>query len=210
MNQVRKLLAATEGTPLYVIVYLAVNTGLRRGELLGLKWEDVDMGVGVAYIRRVLQKVGGHGYVFREPKTPKSRRSVALAPSVVEVLKKHRARQAEEKLLMGEDYNDLGLVLAQPDGSPINPSTLSGQFRRLAAKAGLHGLRFHDLRHTHATLTLKAGVHPKIVSERLGHSSVGITLDTYSHVLPGLQEEAARKLDEQLFGTASSRPCRAN
>jgi len=120
-------------------------------------------------------------------------------------LRMHRVGQRQERWLAGEAYADHGLVFATAVGSPLDPSRIGKVFRRILEQAGLPNIRFHDLRHTHASLMLKAGVHPKIVSERLGHAAIGITLDTYSHVLPNLQEEAARKLDEQLFGTAPSK-----
>lgn len=204
-EQVRRLLQEAEDTEDYALIYVAVNTGLRRGELLGLKWEDIDLKEGAAQIRRSLQRIRGEGIVAREPKTHRSRRSVSLPPTVVEVLKKQKAGQAREKLFWGEAYQDNGLVFATSLGTPIEPANLSRRFQRLINSAGLPATRFHDLRHAHASLMLKAGVHPKIVSERLGHSAVGITLDTYSHVLPNLQKEAARKLDEQLFGPPSSK-----
>lgn len=202
-EQVRRLLQEAEDTEYYALIYVAVNTGLRRGELLGLKWEDIDLKEGTAQIRRSLQRIRGEGIVAREPKTHRSRRSVSLPPTVVEVLKKQRASQAKDRLFMGEAYRDSGLVFATSLGTPIEPANLSRRFDQLVKSAGLPHTRFHDLRHTHASLMLKAGVHPKIVSERLGHSAIGITLDTYSHVLPNLQKEAARKLDEQLFGPPS-------
>lgn len=204
-EQVRKLLKEAETTDCYAPIYVAVNTGLRMGELLGLKWEDLDLKKGMAQIKRSMQRVRGEGMVEAETKTHRSRRSLCLPPSVVEVLRKHRVQQSREKLLAGEAYSDRDLVFATPLGLPVDPSHVSKTFRRVLKRADLPMIRFHDLRHTHASLMLKAGVHPKIVSERLGHAAVGITLDTYSHVLPNLQEEAARKLDEQLFGTAPSK-----
>ncbi|HET6344394.1 MAG TPA: site-specific integrase, partial [Myxococcota bacterium] len=136
-----------------------------------------------------------------EPKSAKSRRAIALPDVAVDALKRHRVAQAEVRLALGGDYQDGDLVICCPDGTPYAPDNLSTAFAKLAERAGLPQCRLHDLRHTHATLLLRAKVHPKVVSERLGHSAVGITLDTYSHVLPGMQAEAAQSLNAAL-GTA--------
>lgn len=125
------------------------------------------------------------------PKTAKGRRNVALDPATVASLRAHRTRQAEERLALGPAYVDEDLVFCREDGTPIWPRTFSRAFRAAAGAAGLHRIRLHDLRHTHATLALESGVHPLVVSERLGHSKVSITLDTYSHVTPALAEDAA-------------------
>ncbi len=197
-DQVRALLAAAAGSPDYALIYTAVYTGLRRSELLGLRWQDVSLEDGTAAIAQTLQRLVGQGWVYGEPKTAKGRRPVALPPSVVEVLQRHRAAQIEDRLKIGAAWQDSGLVFTTTVGGPIDPSNLSRRFGKLVAAAGVPRIRFHDLRHTHASLMLQRGVHPKIVSERLGHATVGITLDTYSHVLPGLQAEAAKQLDEWL------------
>jgi integrase len=126
-----------------------------------------------------------------EPKTAKGRRSLTLAPDVLDVLRAHRARQAAERLSLGAGYVDSGLVITTEDGRPMHPETLSGLFVRQAKRAGLPPIRLHDLRHSVASILLAAGTHPKVVSELLGHSSIGLTLDTYSHVIPSLAEEAA-------------------
>jgi len=130
----------------------------------------------------------------REPKTRRGRRKVALDQTTVRALRAHRARQLEERLALGDAHHDRDLVFAEPDGTCVHPDGFGKAFKRLQAAAGVPVIRFHDVRHTHATLALQAGVHPKVVSERLGHSTVSITLDTYSHVLPGLQEEAAQRM----------------
>lgn len=204
-DQVRALLQKAQDTDYYALIYVAVNTGVRMGEPLSLKWDDVDLAEGMAHIRRSMQRIAGEGMVEADTKTHRSRRSVSLPPSVAEVLRKHRVGQRQERWLAGEAYADHGLVFATAVGSPLDPSRIGKVFRRILEQAGLPNIRFHDLRHTHASLMLKAGVHPKIVSERLGHAAIGITLDTYSHVLPNRQEEAARKLDEQLFGPPESK-----
>jgi integrase len=148
--------------------------------------------------RRDCEGLGGRGLFFSEPKTQRSRRGVALSRETAAVLAQHRRRQLESRLNLGPAYEDHDLVFADPLGRPVPPYRLSQRFARVAKAAGVAPLRFHDLRHTSATLLLKAGVHPKVVSERLGHAGVSITLDTYSHVLPGLQEEAADLMDSYL------------
>jgi integrase len=126
-----------------------------------------------------------------EPKTAKGRRSLTLAPQVLEAVRGHRARQAAERLSWGPDYIDSGLVVTTEDGRPLHPESLSGLFVRQAKRAGLSPIRLHDLRHSVASILLAQGVHPKVVSEQLGHATIALTLDTYSHVIPSLQEEAA-------------------
>jgi integrase len=175
-------------------VMLAVTTGLRRGELLGLRWSNVDLATGTITVVQSLEQTKD-GLRFKSPKTHRSRRSIALPTITVEALRSHRAKQAEERLALGPAYDDHDLVCPRPGGSPWPPDVFSTTFAAMLRRSNLKPIRFHDLRHSHATHLLKAGIHPKVVSERLGHSKVGITLDTYSHVLPGIQEEAIRRLD---------------
>ncbi len=191
-----KLLRAAQGTWLHVPVALAVTTGLRRGEVLGLRWDDLNLDAGTLAVRQSLQQTKD-GLAFKQPKNGKSR-VVALPGLTIEILRQHRARQATEKLALGGVYDDQRLVCAAPTGKPYPPDNISGAFARLVGRAGVKKIRFHDLRHTHATQLLGQGVHPKVVSERLGHATVAITLDIYSHVLPGMQEDAAAKVDQAL------------
>jgi integrase len=199
----QRLLEAANATPYGSLAYVAIMTGLRRGELLGLHWQDLDLEAGVLYVRQALQRLGGEGITFRAPKTRGSGRAVALSPDTVQRLRQHRHRQLEERLLLGPAYQDNGLVFTTPLGTPIDPANLLRAWGRIVKAAGLDGLRFHDLRHAHATLMLQQGVHPKVVSERLGHSGIRITMDTYSHVMPGLQAAAAAQLDGLPKGVAS-------
>jgi integrase len=194
-GQVRALFAAADMTPIGHLVRTAVLTGLRRGELLGLRWSDVDMDRAVLHVQQTAQRITGRGVIFRQPKTRLSRRAVALSPDAVAVLRAHRREQLEERLLAGPAYGDRDLVFASAIGTSLEAGTITRTWTRILAVAGVGHVRWHDLRHAHATLLLRQGVHPKIVSERLGHASVGITLDTYSHVLPGLQAAAAAALD---------------
>lgn len=196
-NQTAVLLEAARHTRLGIVVLLAVATGLRRGEILALRWQDVDLDRGVAHVRRSLEQLRG-GLNFKQPKTAKSRRTVALPSVAVEGLKHHRLEQKKERLAIGPAYQDQDLICARVHGTPMDPSEVTAGFARLIAGLDLPKIRLHDLRHGHATHLLAQGIHPKVVSERLGHSTIGITLDTYSHVMPGMQEEAAQKLDSAL------------
>ena len=194
-SDVSRLLEAADARGIGSLVRTAVLTGLRRGELLGLRWRDVDLDGGVAHVQQVAQRIDGQGMVFREPKTRLSRRALALSPETVAMLRRVRLAQLEDRLLAGSAWHDLDLVFTTGLGTAIEPGNLTRAWIRVQADAGVGHLRWHDLRHAHATLLLSQGVHPKVVSERLGHASVAITLDTYSHVLPGLQASAAAALD---------------
>ena len=195
---VHAILAAAAGTPYRAVFHLAVTTGLRRSELLALKWKRVDLDLATLQVVEVLHKLPGVGFVTAEPKSAKGRRSVALPPSAVIALREHRAEQEAVRAMLGGTLHDDDLVFSTPDGQPMPPDEITRRFTVLARAVGLSGVTFHSLRHTHATMMLQQGVHPKIVQERLGHSTISITLDTYSHVTPGLQEAAAARFDEAL------------
>jgi integrase len=179
------------------------TTGLRRGEALGLRWSDVDLDEGRLAVRQTLLAVNNH-MQFGEPKTHRSRRTVDLDASTVAVLKAHRKAQLEERAEagLGRPRAD-ALIFTNRGGDPLHPNLVSRTFGKLVREVGLPTIRLHGLRHTHATLSLQAGVHVKIVSERLGHSSVVITLDTYSHAIPGLQRDAAEKVAALIPGLVS-------
>ena len=192
--QVRDLLDAASGDRLKTLYVVAVTTGMRQGELLALRWRDVDLEQGVLRIRGNLQ--GGE---IVEPKSAKSRRQIELAATTVRSLRLHRQQQNRERLALGAEWVDMDLVFANHVGRPLSPSNLVRRsFKPLLRRAGLPEIRFHDLRHTAATLLLSQGVHPKIVSEMLGHSQISVTLDLYSHVTPTLQRDAARAFDALL------------
>lgn len=197
-EQTRALLEVSRDSDLYVPILLAVTTGMRLGELLGLHWRDVDLARGKLAVTQSLQATK-NGLEFRQPKTKKSRRSIPLTVTATAALRQHRKAQQEHRIANADRYEDQDLVFARELGEPWNPRTFSSSWTRLRDTLGL-SIRFHDLRHTHATLLLRQGVHVKVVSERLGHSTVGITLDTYSHVLPDMQEEATEKLEAMLGG----------
>ena len=188
-SQTAALLAKAEGSRFYGPILIAVTCGVRRGELLALRWQDADLSARKISVMQSLETTRD-GIRFKPPKTARGRRSIALPQIAVDALRKHRAEQNKERLLFGKDYQDNGLIFAMPDGSPWAPDKFTSSYVSFTRRVGLK-VRFHDLRHSHATQLLRQGIHPKIVSERLGHSTIGITLDTYSHVLPGMQEEAA-------------------
>ena len=165
-------------------------TGMRRGESLGLRWEDVDFANARLSVRSALIP-SGREVVVSEPKTARGRRSIALDPETVEVLKTQAARQLADQEEWGDGWIDSGYVFTKENGEPLHPEAVTRYFRQAVRRSMLPTIRLHDLRHTHATLALQAGVHPKVVSERLGHATVAITLDTYSHAIPAMQEEAA-------------------
>jgi integrase len=197
-----RVLDAATATRLYVPLVLAATTGMRRSEVLALRWSQVDLDAGLARVKASLQLVAGE-LIMVEPKTDRARRTVALPTLTVDVLRRHRREQAERRLLLGETWEDRDLVVDQDDGAPLSPDALSRAFYRLVRSLGLPGLRLHDLRHAYATTLLEAGVHPKIASEALGHSSVAFTMDVYSHVLPTMQEEAARAIQATLGNTTA-------
>jgi integrase len=197
--QLRQFLASAEGDRLYAAWLLLATSGMRRGEVLGLRWSDVDVAAARLSIVQSLVLVG-YEPRFSEPKTAKGRRSISLDPSTVAALRRHRRRQAEERLSWGPTYRDSDLVFTREDGSLTHPESFAGQFMRLAVRAGLPRIRLHDLRHSYATAALTAGIPTRVVSDRLGHATVGITLDTYSHVLPSVDREASERVAELILG----------
>lgn len=189
---------ATADDRLYALYVLAIMAGMRQGELLALRYRDVDLDGGSLQVRYTLQKLVGGGWAFGEPKTARSRRRITLPETAIAALKEHRRRQLAERLAAGPIWQDggRGLVFVNPDGQPIDGiHLLRYRFLPILRQAGLPRIRFHELRHTAATLLLLQGINPKIVSELLGHSSVAITLDLYSHVLPDMQQQAAAAMD---------------
>ena len=196
--EVEQFLNAVKVSPYYALFYTALFTGMRRSELLGLKWEDIDLLLGQIYVSRGLHQLKDGTYIFTEPKSAKSRRMIALPPSAILLLKEHYEKQALDRIMMDKPLRESDLVFGTPEGKPLRPNTVTRAWESLASHAGLKVIRLHDARHTHASIMLKQGIHPKIVQERLGHSSIQMTLDTYSHVTPGLQEAAAARFDEVL------------
>jgi integrase len=195
-EQAGKLLAAASTTRLYVPIVVALATGLRRGELVALRWQDVDLDAGIIEVVRSIEQTK-EGLRVKAPKTKRGKRPVVLPASAVEVLRAHKVAQAEERLALGLGKSDL--ILTRVDGDMIKPNSFSSWVARVAKRAGvLHIMPVHGLRHSHITNLLRANVHPKVASERAGHSRVGFTLDRYSHCIPSLQEDAAVRIDAGL------------
>ncbi len=190
-DQVKQYLTCIHDDRMYPILALAVSCGMREGELLGLHYEDVDWNNGVIHIRHAIQYLIGKGLVITEPKTDKARRAIPVPEFAMAALKDHRDSQNKNQ----------GLVFTTSNGTPFSPRNLIRYFKHTLQKAGLPEIRFHDLRHTSATLLLSEGVHPKVVQEMLGHSQINLTMDTYSHVLPSLQQQASEKMNRILVGS---------
>jgi integrase len=190
--QLRAFLDHVRDDRLYAAWLLAATTGMRRGEILGLRWSDLDLDAGRMAVRRPRILVDYQVQVS-EPKT-----------ATVAALRAHRAHQAEEKLAVGGHYRDSELVFTGPDGTAVHPERFSDWFRQHVRAAGLPRIRLHDVRHSYATAALAAGVPAKVVSERLGHANIAITMDTYSHVLPGLDEQAAGQVARLILGEGSA------
>ena len=186
----------------YSALLLAIETGMRPEEYLGLQWKDIDWENQVLSVRRALVVKKGGGFIFTEPKTKKSRRSIPLSKSVINALKIYRKKQLEERLKIGANYQNFDLVFASEIGTPLLHQNFTRRhFKLIRDKAKLPKIRLYDLRHTTATLLLSAGENPKVVSEQLGHASIVLTLDTYSHVLPTMQKEATIKIEKLMFRT---------
>ena len=197
-GEIQTFLEAARQTPYFHLYHTILFTGLRRSEVLALRWSDVDLLLSQLSVSRSIHQLRDGSYIFRQPKSTKGRRTVALSPSATQVLREHREKTATERLLDGSLLRDSDLVFGKSDGSPIRPDTITRAWSDLAKKCGISASRLHDARHSHASIMLKAGVHPRIVQERLGHSTIAITLDIYSHVFPGLQEAAAKRFDDTL------------
>ncbi len=195
-DDIKILLEAAKVTPYYALFYLALFTGMRRSELLALRWCDVDLLLCQLYVTRTLHQLRDASIVYRAPKTAKGRRMITLPPSATLVLREHKEKQEVTRVILGIPLIDDDLIFSDLNGKPLLPNTVTHAWIKLVRRTGLGGIRLHDARHSHASLMLKAGTHPKIVQERLGHASIVITLDTYSHVAPGLQEAAAARFDE--------------
>src|SRR5450759_4296252 len=197
-EQLKAFLGTVKDDRLCALWHTIAMTGMRRGEAIGLRWSDVDLEAGRLSVRRALIP-SGREVIVSEPKTIKGRRVIAIDPGTVEVLKAQAARQLDEQNDWDEAWTDSGLVFTLENGAALDPESVSRYFRLAVKKAMLPTIRLHDLRHTHATLALQAGIHPKVVSERLGHATISITLDTYSHALPAMQAEAAALIAGLVF-----------
>jgi len=197
-DDLHTFLEAAQKTPYSVLFYQALFTGMRRSELLALRWCDVDLLLCQVYITRTLHHLRTGEVVFGAPKTAKGRRMVSLSPSAAMLLKEHKDKQAAQRAILGIPLKDDDLVFSDIEGKPLLPDTVSHVWAKLVKRIGLEGIRLHDARHTHASIMLKQGVHPKVVQERLGHATISTTLDLYSHVTPGLQRAAAEGFDKMV------------
>jgi integrase len=192
-SEVRTFLLSVSDDRLFALWRLAAATGMRRGELVGLRWSDVDLSLQRLAVRQTVTGIGAK-VEFREPKTKRGKRSVALDSETVVALSSWKRQQGQEQADWGQGWVDTGLVFTKANGELLHPDLLTTKFRYHVERADVRTIRLHDLRHTHASLALQAGVPAKVVSERLGHATVSFTLDVYSHVVPGLQEEAAERI----------------
>jgi len=197
LEETAKLLEAAKQTRLYIPILLAISTGMRRGEVLGLRWKDVDLNRRTVRVVQILI-TDGQKLLFTPPKTKKSKRTIDITDVLTQALKKHKTEQAKEKLALGAAYRDNGLVIAEPDGTPVNPDTFSARYRKLLKDNDLPAVRFHDLRHTNATLLLENGANAKAVSAQLGHSNIGVTMDIYGHVTKTMREETVAIMEDIL------------
>ena len=195
-----RLLAAARGDQLEAFYHLCLLGGLRCGEALAVRWEDVDWRAGAVQVRRQAQWARGRGVVYSEPKTASGRRVVPLPEPTLALLRARREGRAAEPAAVAATRRGHELVTCWPNGAPVTPSQARRAWTLLRDHLGWPGLRLHDLRHTYATMLLAAGVHPRVAQERLGHSSVSMTLGVYSHVLPSVHAEATRRLTELVFG----------
>lgn len=196
----RKFLAASHDAddPYHALWVLLATTGMRRGEALGLRWSDVDLDAGRARVVQTIVQLR-QGVMVGEPKTARGRRPIALDPATITVLRTHRRTMLEQRLLVGADFDDHGLVFHHPDGTCLKPNAVSAAFLRRVRQADLPRLTLKGLRHTWATLALEQGVHPRVVQERLGHATIAVTLGIYSHVAPTLHDEAAARIADLIL-----------
>jgi integrase len=197
-DEIQRLLDTCKDTQWQIIFHTLIWTGLRRSELLGLRWKDLDITLSTLRVTQVLHQMGNGTFVFSEPKTGKSRRAVSLTPASCLMLQAHRDQQAADAQLLGVPLTPDSLVFSHSDGTPRRPDTITKAFHRYSTRARLEGVRLHDLRHTHASLLIQLNANPKTISDRLGHASVQITMDVYAHLLPGVQEAAVAGLDALL------------
>jgi len=187
-------LAAARGDRLEALYAVAVGLGLRQGEICGLRWEDVDVERGRLSVRKQVQRIGGKARLV-DLKTRQSRRTIALPRVIAAQLRAHKVCQNEERLLARERWQDWSLVFPSTIGTPLEPSNLTKRYKALLAGAGLPAIRFHDLRHSCASLLIAQGISPRVVMETLGHSQIGLTMNTYAHISPEVQQQAAAAMD---------------
>lgn len=194
-EQVQKLVADAPDDTAAALYAVAATCGLRRGELLGLRWSDLDFEKGQLTVQRTAHRIKGEGFVFGEPKTRAGRRTIRAGAFALNALRKQRARQLEQRLYAGPAWEDTGLIFTSGLGTPLEPARVTRRFQETLKRAGLPSVRFHDLRHTAATLLIEQGVAIKAVQATLGHSTIATTMDVYSHVTPAMQDSVAEAMD---------------
>ena len=205
-DEARTFLAAINGKRWNAAYLIALTLGLREGELLGLRWQDVDLDGRTLTVNQTVQRIRsetegeGSSLEFCEPKTNRSRRTLSLSDAVIAAIKAHRVSQNKARLAAGSEWHDDGLIFTTSIGTPIEKSNLFRDFKRILKNAKLPSIRFHDLRHSTASLLLAQGVHPRAIMELLGHSRIGVTMDTYAHVMPAMMSDVADKMDAILAG----------
>ena len=199
-EELRRFLESSAGDRLVALYLLLATTGLRRGEAVGLPWSSVNLDAGTLAVRQAMLSIR-YRTELGEPKTRHGERVVALDPVTIEVLAAVREQQRGDAVLLGRGWTNTGLVFSRADGSAWHPEYISRHFETLVQRAGIPKIRLHDLRHTHASMALASGVHLKVMQERLGHSSISVTADLYSHVAPGLQRDAANQIADQALGS---------
>ncbi|MFC1980567.1 tyrosine-type recombinase/integrase [Chloroflexota bacterium] len=196
--EINRFLDTARDSLYYALFHTAIYTGMRRSELLALRWLDVDFIFSQISVSRSLHHLKDGSYIFTHPKSAKSKRTISLSSFAIVALHEHRNKQEVLRAPLGITLKDDDLVFSTLEGKPLRPNTITRAWNTIAQNAGVKIIRLHDARHSHASLMLKAGIHPKIVQERLGHSTIAMTLDTYSHVTPGLQQAAAESFDRLL------------
>ena len=201
--ETKRFLEMIHGDGMEAFYSVALALGLRRGEALALRWEDVDLEAGIMHVRHHLHRPRGGGWKLAAPKSARGKRAIRMPRFAIEALGEHRKRQVEERLAAGSEWQDHGFIFTTATGLPVDGNNVYKRFKRLLAKAGFReGVRLHDLRHTAAKLLLAQGVHERSIMEILGHSQISLTMDTYSHVMPSLLDDAAGKMD-QILGSGS-------
>lgn len=196
-DQVHELLEEAKKTPIHPVIMLGLLCGMRRGEILGLQWSNVDLSEGRIFIEHALVKAGNE-IIFKETKTSTGKRSIDISGKLIQYLKSLKIKQKEDILRIGSDYKHNDYVCKHEDGTPFRPDFIPFKFNEILTNAELPKLRFQDLRHTHASMLLLAGENPKVIQERLGHSSIKVTLDTYSHLVPSMQKSAAERMESMI------------
>jgi len=196
-TEARGFLAAAKGTRFEALYVIALYLGMRRGEILGLRWQVLDLDRGTLLVNQAIQRVTGK-LRAAEPKTKKSRRTLTLPASVVDSLRAHRTRQIEQRLQAGPSWQDLGLVFATRIGTAIEPRNLLRNYEQILARAEVRRVRFHDLRHSAASMLLSEGVELRLIQEILGHSSISVTADLYAHIAPKMMRQAAATMQSIL------------